>query len=194
MFRAIWFFGSSLALKSVFSRMAGFALYTSPNALPAAGCAFTATASGLFPVPPRPVATSTSVAASSTSTGSSRRMRLTSGPFRTCILSPFPVSVPAFLDPSAVACRRLWWSQHTAQERRDSVAGDEHPDDDRSAEDDELHRRRQAEDAQHLRQERQRERCHPGRRCARQPARKRRAGNDDCGERRQEVRGAEARV
>src|SRR5262245_52555580 len=190
MLRAVLFAGSSFALKSVFLRVEAFALYVSPKPppLPTIG-AFVA------PVLPRLVATMTSVAPSRTKTGSRRRTCLAPGFLRACILcllSPF--SARAFDDSAAVARRRLSWPEDTSEERRDSIPGDQHPDDDRPPEDDELHRRREAENAKHLRQQGECQRCDPRRRCAREPSRERRARDHDRGDRRQQVRRPEAGV
>src|SRR4249919_1168082 len=105
--------------------------------------------------------------------------RLLSLTFGTSIvLPPFPFSTRAFVYRGDT-CGRRPGPQEAAEERCDSVTGNQHPDDDRGAEDDVLPPDRDAEDQEHLVEERQRERGHPRRRRARQPTRERRSRDDD---------------
>src|SRR4029079_62179 len=141
----------------------------------------------VLPVLPRPVETITRAAASSASarTAAIGPLRLLVD-FRRCIsLLLSRASARLYLYTRVVVRPSLGRPQDAAEERGDPVAGDQHPDDDRSTEDDELHPRPQALDHQHLRQERECERRHPGRRRARQPARERGACDHDGGDRRE---------
>src|SRR4249919_2514897 len=173
MLRAIPLGGRSLALKSVFLRMAGFALYTSPYP-PFAF--FDPT--DLLLVPPRAAVTMTRATASSVTPRPSCH-RLPSLTFGTCIVPPpFAFSTRAFVYRGDIRGRRSG-PHEQPEERCDPVAGDEHPDDDRGAEDYVLPPDRDAQDQEHLVEERQRERGHPRRRRARQPTRERRSRDDD---------------
>ena len=141
----------------------------------------------------RPQTTHSAATTSATPTPS--RHRLPRSRLVPACPSSFRRLQPVWFDhPRRCASDAALRPQQAAEERRDSVAGDQHPDDDRRAEDDELPPDCDAEDQQHLVQQRQGERCHPGRGRARQPARERRAGDDDGGDRREQVGGPERRV
>src|SRR5947207_15886052 len=95
MLRAILLLGRSFALKSVFLRVAVFALYTSPKP-PAWNRTFAALAFDLLPMPPRPAATAASIAMTTASI-STGHMRLTVMPLFTCIVPPFLLTL--WTDP-----------------------------------------------------------------------------------------------
>src|SRR6478736_8188210 len=195
MLRDVGFFGSSVALKSVFLSVVAFALYTSPYPPPLPMMTGAAALAWVLPVLPRPVETITRPAASSTSarTAATDPFRFMVD-FRRCIsLLLSRASARVWLHARVVVRPSLDRPQDAAEERGDPVAGDQHPDDNRSTENDELHPRPQTLDHQQLGQERECERRHPGRRRARQPARERRARDHDGGDRSQQVRSAELR-
>ena len=143
MLRAVGFFGSSVALKSVFFRVLAFATYTSPNPPPLPMSTGRAFAACFLPVLPRLARDEYERRHEQ----HERQDRHRSGasvslptPSDTCI-------VPSFREPQLVvdvhprvARRRLDRSQHAAEQRGDPVAGDRASRDDRGTEDDVLHR------------------------------------------------------
>src|SRR4029453_12258131 len=100
----------------------------------------------------RPRAAARGKSATTTSaTPTPSRHGLPSLTFGTCIVPPpFVPSARVLFDPRGDACRRRSRPQKASEQRRDPVSRDQHPDDDRRAENDELHSCRKAANEQHL--------------------------------------------